>query len=104
MTRIRRGRAQRAAQQPSAPVAPAGLPGGSYRPLQDADLLRIVDAAQEVFERTGIQVAASPCREVCRAAGRRIYHEADRVSDRTSAVWGRTVLVRLGLGCCRPIQ
>src|SRR3546814_2930371 len=79
MTRIRRGRDQRAAQQPSAPVAPAGLPGGSYRPLKDADLLRIVDAAKEVLERTGIQVAASPCREVFRAAGCRVDDEADRV-------------------------
>lgn len=79
MARIRRGRDQRAAQRPTAPVAPAGLSGGSYKPLKDADLPRIVDAAKEVLQRTGIQVAASPCREVFRAAGCRIDEEANRV-------------------------
>ena len=79
MSRIRRGRDQRAAARPTAPVAPAGLPGGSYRPLKDADLVRIVDAAKSVLERTGIQVAASPCREVFRAAGCRVDDAADRV-------------------------
>src|SRR3546814_18766165 len=80
MTRIRRGRDQRAASRPKAPVAPAGLPGGSYRPLKDADLVRIVDAAKEVLERTGIQVFASPCREVFRAAGCRVDDDGNRVS------------------------
>ncbi|HEY9549351.1 MAG TPA: trimethylamine methyltransferase family protein [Kiloniellaceae bacterium] len=79
MSRIRRGRDQRAASRPKAPVAPAGLPGGSYRPLKDADLVRIVDAAKEVLERTGIQVFASPCREVFRAAGCRVDDDGNRV-------------------------
>lgn len=72
----RRGRG---AARPKISVAPAGLSGGSYRPLKDADLLRIVEAAMEVLERTGIQVAASPCREVFRAAGCRIDEDHDRV-------------------------
>jgi trimethylamine--corrinoid protein Co-methyltransferase len=79
MTSIRRGRDQRTASRPKTPVAPAGLAGGSYRPLREADLPRIVDAAKAVLERTGIQVAPSPCREVFRAAGCRIDEDADRV-------------------------
>ncbi|MPZ09351.1 MAG: trimethylamine methyltransferase [Kiloniellaceae bacterium] len=79
MTRIRRGRDLRAAQRPTAPVAPAGLTGGSYRPLKESDLPRIVGAAMEVLERTGIEVAPSPCREVFRAAGCRIDADANRV-------------------------
>lgn len=79
MTRTRRGRNQRAAQRPKTSVAPAGLPGGSYKPLREADLPRIVDAAKEVLQRTGIQVAASPCREVFRAAGCRIDDDNNRV-------------------------
>lgn len=79
MTRIRRGRDQRAATRPTAAVAPGGLPGGSYRPLREADLVRIVEAAKEVLERTGIEVMPSPCREVFRAAGCRIDEDANRV-------------------------
>jgi trimethylamine---corrinoid protein Co-methyltransferase len=79
MARLRRGRDQRAASHPTTPVAPAGLAGGSYRPLRDSDLPRIVDAAKTVLERTGIEVAPSPCREVFRAAGCRIDDDANRV-------------------------
>ena len=50
MARKRRGRG---AERPRASVAPAGLSGGSYRPLGEADLTRIVEAAMEVLERTG---------------------------------------------------
>ena len=60
-------------------MAPAGLAGGSYRPLRDGDVARIVEAAKEVLARTGIEVAASPCREVFRAAGCRIDEDRNRV-------------------------
>jgi len=79
MTRIRRGRDQRTAHRPKTAVAPAGLSGGSYRPLRDSDLPRIVGAAMEVLARTGIEVAASPCRDVFRAAGCRIDEDRNRV-------------------------
>lgn len=79
MTRIRRGRDQRAASRPDTPVAPGGLAGGSYRPLREGDVARIVDAAKEVLERTGIEVMPSPCRELFRAAGCRIDDDANRV-------------------------
>jgi len=78
MTITRRGRA-RAAERPKPPVAPPGLTGGSYRPLKETDLPRIVGAAMEVLERTGIQVAPSPCREVFRAAGCAIDEDNNRV-------------------------
>ena len=69
MARNRRGRG---AERSRTSVAPGGLSGGSYQPLKAGDLPRIVEAAMEVLERTGIQVAASPCRETFRAAGCRI--------------------------------
>ncbi|NIA68943.1 trimethylamine methyltransferase [Pelagibius litoralis] len=74
----RRGRG-RAAERPHSNVAPAGLSGGTYRPLREGDVPRIVAAAVEVLERTGIEVAPSPCREVFRAAGCRIDDDANRV-------------------------
>lgn len=76
MARNRRGRG---AERPRASVAPPGLPGGSYRPLREGDVQRIVEAAREVLERTGIQVAPSPCRETFRAAGCRVDDDNDRV-------------------------
>ena len=72
-------RRQRSAERAVDPVAPAGLAGGTYRPLRETDIPRIVDAAIEVLDRTGIEVAPSPCREVFRAAGCRIDEDANRV-------------------------
>ena len=65
------------AAQPN--VAPGGLAGGFYRPLGARDPARIVEAATVVLERTGIEVMASPCREVFRAAGARVDETANRV-------------------------
>ncbi len=78
----RRGAARRriaSAERSSAAVAPAGLSGGAYRPLRQDDVERIVGAAMEVLERTGIEVHPSPCREVFRAAGCRVDDDANRV-------------------------
>jgi trimethylamine--corrinoid protein Co-methyltransferase len=77
--RPRRARFAAAADRPVPAVAPAGLPGGQYRPLTSAQVERIVDAARTVLERTGIQVMASPCREVFRRAGCRIDEAINRV-------------------------
>lgn len=53
----RRGR--RARKQDAAPVRPAtlGPAGGRYRPLSDADVARIVDAAIAILGRTGMSEA-----------------------------------------------
>ncbi|MBL8058419.1 MAG: trimethylamine methyltransferase family protein [Anaerolineales bacterium] len=60
-------------------VVPPGLPGGQYRPLTDAQVRQIVDAALTVLEETGIEVMPSACREVWRQAGARIDAERNRV-------------------------
>ncbi|MCK6450832.1 MAG: trimethylamine methyltransferase family protein [Alphaproteobacteria bacterium] len=75
---LRRTRSSAPVRQP-APVAPGGSSGGQYRPLTDADVRRIVDAAKTVLERTGIQVMPSRCREVFRALGCRVDAARDRV-------------------------
>lgn len=62
-----------------ATVAPPGLPGGSYKPLSDADIRRIHEAALAVLERTGIEVMPSECREIFRAAGARVIDAENRV-------------------------
>ncbi len=69
----------RTAVRPQENVAPSGLPGGHYRPLAEADVARIVAAAIEVLDRTGIEVAPSPCRETFRRAGCRVDDDANRV-------------------------
>jgi trimethylamine---corrinoid protein Co-methyltransferase len=60
------------------PVGP-GLAGGQYRPLSQADVDRVIGAAYAVLERTGIEVMASPAREVFRKAGCRIDEDRNRV-------------------------
>ena len=79
MSRSGRRRRPPASERQSKPVAPPGLPGGVYRPLSSAEVERIVAAAVEVLERTGIEVVESPCREVFRKAGARVDADNDRV-------------------------
>src|SRR5262245_58610952 len=57
-----RGRERRQAQQaqPKPNVVPPGLSGGFYKPLAEADVQRIHDAALTVLEETGIEVMPSP--------------------------------------------
>ena len=78
--RPRRRRVRPAAEASSgaASVRP-GIPGGQYRPLADADVWRIVDAAYAVLERTGIEVMPSPAREIFARAGCRIDADRNRV-------------------------
>lgn len=77
-----RGRDRRRAHQEShareAAVAP-GLSGGQYKPLTEAQVARIYEAALVVLEETGIEVMPSPCLEVWRRAGARIEAARNRV-------------------------
>jgi trimethylamine--corrinoid protein Co-methyltransferase len=79
MSRRRELARERAAARRAAIVAPAGLRGGRYKPLDDTEVVRIVDAAKTVLERTGIEVLESPCREVFRKAGCRVDEGRNRV-------------------------
>jgi trimethylamine---corrinoid protein Co-methyltransferase len=76
-----RGRVRRRAQdaQPAPNVAPPGLPGGQYQPLNGEQLARIVEAALTVLEETGIEVMPSPCRDVWQRAGARLDADHNRV-------------------------
>ena len=63
----------------STPPVRAGLPGGHYRPLTEAQVRKVIEAAYQVLERTGIEVMASPSREVFARAGCRIDVDRNRV-------------------------
>jgi trimethylamine--corrinoid protein Co-methyltransferase len=80
-SRTRRGRAaRRAAAEAKRPnIVPPGLEANTYKPLTEAGLRRIHEAALDVLERTGIQVLASECRDVFKAAGARVVESRDRV-------------------------
>lgn len=58
---------------------PPGLEGGLYRPLSEADVQRIHDAALTVLERTGVEVLESECREILAANGARVDAARNRV-------------------------
>jgi trimethylamine--corrinoid protein Co-methyltransferase len=77
----RRGRAaRRAVAEAKRPnIVPPGLETNTYKPLTEAGLRRIHEAALTVLERTGIQVLASECRDVFQAAGARVDESKDRV-------------------------
>ena len=60
-------------------AAPPGLPGGRYRPLDDADVARIHEAALSVLERTGVHVVDSEARRILSAAGATVDTRYDRV-------------------------
>ncbi len=64
---------------PRAPVVPAGLPGGQYRPLLESDVRRIHEAALEVLGQVGIAVQPSRCRDLFERAGARVDAGANRV-------------------------
>lgn len=81
---MRRARNRRREQRSAEVVeftnpAPGGLEGGSYRPLANHDIERIVGAAYDVLARTGIEVMESPCRDVFERAGCRVDTSINRV-------------------------
>ncbi|MDX1655655.1 MAG: trimethylamine methyltransferase family protein [Candidatus Competibacteraceae bacterium] len=63
----------------SQPVVSPGAGGGYYRPLAEADLPRLFQAALTVLERTGIEVQPGSPRELFRNAGCRVEAERNRV-------------------------
>ena len=58
---------------------PPGLEGGQYKPLTDADVQRIHDAALSVLERTGVELLESECRHILKQGGARVDKARDRV-------------------------
>jgi len=58
---------------------PPGLEGGKYKPLSDADVLRIHHAALTVLERTGVEVLESECRQILAEAGAKVDAAHNRV-------------------------
>ncbi len=76
--RRRRARSVAEASPTPSPVRP-GIPGGQYRPLGDAEIRRIIEAAYAVLERTGIEVMPGPARDVFARAGCRIDSDRNRV-------------------------
>jgi trimethylamine--corrinoid protein Co-methyltransferase len=55
------------------------LEGGKYKPLAEADVQRIHDAALSVLERTGIEVVESECRKILQDAGAPVDVARNRV-------------------------
>ena len=85
MSRRRRRRAprrrsprQRERRRP-ANILPPGLEGGRYRPLDDAGVRRIHEAALQVLEQTGVQIEPSECRDILEEAGAAVDGANDRV-------------------------
>ena len=72
-------RKPKVAPGPKINPAPAGTEGGSFQPLSQADIQRIVDAAYQVLERTGIEVGPSPCRDLFEQSGCTVDAEKNRV-------------------------
>ncbi len=58
---------------------PPGLSGGRYRPLDEADVWRIHEAALSVLERTGVEVVESEARQIFEAAGATVDKPNNRV-------------------------
>jgi trimethylamine---corrinoid protein Co-methyltransferase len=56
-----------------------GLEGGSYKPLSEQGVKRIVDGALTVLEKTGIEVEPSPCQDKWMKAGARVDSCLNRV-------------------------
>ena len=75
----KRHRRPRERVAPAMSALPPGLEGGRYRPLGDADVQRIHEAAVSVLARTGVQVVESECRHIFKEAGARVDEARDRV-------------------------
>jgi trimethylamine---corrinoid protein Co-methyltransferase len=76
----RRRRRERPQSGPPPPHSlPPGLEGGRYRPLAEADVRRIHEAALAVLARTGVQIEESECRRLFEQAGARVDKGHNRV-------------------------
>jgi trimethylamine--corrinoid protein Co-methyltransferase len=60
-------------------IFPAGLEGGQYKPLSEADVHRIHEAALGVLERTGVEIVESECRALMAEAGAKVDAARNRV-------------------------
>lgn len=63
-----------------------GTPSTAFRPLKDTEVSRIIDAAYEVLDRTGIEVTSRPMRDVFRRAGAREDEDRARVHIPASVI------------------
>ena len=79
MTRRQRQRGRRRERRRLANILPPGLEGGRYRPLDDAGVRRIHEAALYVLEETGVQIEPSECRHILQEAGATVDAAKDRV-------------------------
>ena len=61
-------------------IFPAGLEGGQYKPLSEAEVQRIHESALSVLERTGVEIVESECRALMAAAGANIDAARNRVT------------------------
>ena len=75
----RRRRTQHESERQPVNPLPPGLEGGRYRPLDQADIERIHDAALTVLERTGVEIVESECRHIFEQAGARVDATRNRV-------------------------
>src|SRR5262245_11743205 len=73
----RRERRERSANRTN--PFPAGLEGGRYKPLSEADVYRIHEAALRVLEQTGVEILESECRTIFEQAGARVDRSRNRV-------------------------
>lgn len=76
---MKREKRSRRHERPKVNYLPPGLEGGQYKPLADADVQRIHQAALTVLERTGVEVLESECRHILEQAGARLDRARDRV-------------------------
>ena len=74
----RRSREPKEKPPPPSPVKP-GLEGGYYKPLTDAEVVQIHEAALSVLEKTGVYIEDSECRDILQKAGARVDPTIDRV-------------------------
>ena len=77
--RRRRRRSRPKSAQNGANPVPLGLEGGQYKPLAEADIHRIHQAALSVLERTGVEVLESECRHIFEQAGAKVDKTHNRV-------------------------
>jgi trimethylamine--corrinoid protein Co-methyltransferase len=79
MTRDTRRRERRERTTKGPNPFPPGLVGGQYKPLTEAEVQRIHQAALTVLERTGVEIQESECRHLFEQAGAIVDSARNRV-------------------------